>query len=167
MSKISFALAALLTVGLPLSSQSFAAQISARREIGAALDFEVPSLHVSGTLIAAAGHRLVALTMALGDEPIETEVRRFTLVTSDGRYEPIGAGASAQSLIPLDRIPLNKEVGVILPSDAIVALTRASATSVMLEVGPGGTVAFLYEVPKDAAIRALRMPDGRELSTTP
>ena len=167
MSKIPFTIAVMLVLGLPLSSQSFAAQVSARREIGGALAFEVPSLHVSGTLIAAAGNRLIALTLTLGDEPIETEVRRFVLVTSSGRYEPIGAGASAESLIPLDRIPLNKEVGVILPTDAIVALTRESAASVILEVGPRGTVTFLYEVPQGATIRSLRLPDGRELAATP
>ena len=167
MSKIPFALTAILVLGLPLSSQSFAAQVSASRELGGALPFEVPSLHVSGTLIAAAGSRLLALTLALGDEPIETEVHRFVLVTSTGRYEPIGAGASADSLIPLDRIPLNKEVGVILPSDAIVALTRQSATSVILEVGPRGAVAFLYELPLGSSVRSLKLPDGRELVTTP
>ena len=167
MSKLAFTLAVLLVLGLPLSSQSFAAHVSARREIGAALDFEVPSLHVKGTLIAAAGNRFVALTMTLGEEPIETEVRRFVLVASSGRYEPIAAGPSAQSLIPLDRIPLNKEVGVILPTDAIVALTRQSAASVILEVGPKGAVAFLFEVPKDATIRSLRLPDGRELTVAP
>jgi hypothetical protein len=167
MSKVAFTLAALLVLALPLSSQSFAAQVSARRELGGSLAFEVPSLHVSGTLIAAAGNRLVAVTMALGEEPIETEVRRFVLVTSGGGYEPIGAGASAESLIPLDRIPLNKEVGVILPTDAIVALTRQSAASVILEVGPRGAVALLYEVPKDATVRSLRLPDGRELTVAP
>jgi hypothetical protein len=164
MSKIALTLGALLVLGLPLSSQSFAAQVSGRREIGAALDFEVPSLHVSGTVIAAAGSHLVALTLTLGDEPIETDVRRFTAVTSKGRYEPIAAGASTDALIPLDRIPLNKEVGVILPTDAIVALTRETTTSVILEVGPKGSAAFLYEVPQDAVIRSLRLPDGRELS---
>jgi hypothetical protein len=163
MSRIAFTLAALLALGLPLSSQSFPAQVSASREIGGSLDFEVPSLHVSGTLIAAAGSRLVALTLGLGDEPIETDVRRFVAVTSKGRCEPIAAGGSADSLVPLDRIPLNKEVGVILPTDAIVALTRESATNVILEVGPKGSVAFLYEVPQDASVRSLRLPDGREL----
>jgi hypothetical protein len=164
MSKIALTLGALLVLGLPLSSQSFPAQVSASREIGGSLDFEVPSLHVSGTVIAAAGSRLVALTLILGDEPIETDVRRFAAVTSNGRYEPIAAGASADSLIPLDRIPVNKEVGVILPSDAIMALTRESATTVLLEVGPKGSVAFLYEVPEGASVRSLRLPDGRELA---
>jgi len=163
MSKIAFAFAVSLAVGLPLSSQSFAAQVSATREIGGALEFRVPSLHLSGAVMAAAAHRLLAVTVTLGEEPIEDDVRRFLLVTSDGRHEPIAAGGSADSLIPFDRIPLNQEVGVILPSDAIVALTRQSAATVILEVGPRGTVAFLYELPQGARIRSLRMPDGRDL----
>jgi hypothetical protein len=165
MSKMAFALAAFLTLGLPLSSQSFAAQVSASREVGGALTFEIPSLHVRPTVLrAASGRRLYLATLALGDEPIDTEARRFVLVTSSGTYEPIGAGASGELIIPFERIPEDKEVGEILPSDAIFALTRRSATSVTLEVGAREHVAFLYELPLAAAVRSLRLPDGRELA---
>jgi hypothetical protein len=64
-------------------------------------------------------------------------------------------------------VPLGQEVGEILPSDAVLALTRTSTTSVTLEVGPRGTVAFLYELPTTATVRALRLPDGRELTIAP
>jgi hypothetical protein len=107
------------------------------------------------------------VTITLGEESIETEVRRFLLVTTDGTYEPIGAGGRDDIIIPLDRVPLGREIGEILPTDAILALTRTSATSVTLEVGPRGTVAFLYEVPAAARVRALRLPDGRELTVSP
>ena len=167
MSKISFTLAVILTLGLPLSSQSFAAQITEHREIVDALPFEIPSLRLKGSVRAAPGARLYAVTVALGEEPIETDVRRFVLLTSDGTSEPIGAGGRADIIIPLDRVPLGREVGEILPSDAVLALTRTSTTNVTLEVGPRGTVAFLFELRTAATVRALRLPDGRELTLTP
>lgn len=167
MSKISFTLAVILTLGLPLSSQSFAAQVTASREIVAALPFEIPSLRLKGSVRPAPGARLYAVTITLGEEPIETDVRRFVLLTKDGAHEPIGAGGRADIIIPLDRVPLGREVGEILPSDAVLALTRTSPTSVTLEVGPRGTVAFLYELPATATVRALRLPDGRELAIAP
>ena len=164
MSKISFTLAVILTLGLPLSSQSFAAQITEHREIVDALPFEIPSLRLTGSVRPEPGALLYAVTVALGEEPIETDVRRFVLLTSDGTSEPIGAGGRADIIIPLDRVPLGREVGEILPSDAVLALTRTSTTSVTLEVGPRGTVAFRYELRAAATGRALRLPDGRELA---
>jgi len=161
------AVAAALMLALPFSSQSFAAQVTEHREIVDALAFEIPSLRLKGSVRPAPGARLYAVTITLGEEPIETDVRRFVLVTSDGPYEPIGAGGRADIIIPLDRVPLGREVGEILPTDAVLALTRTSPTSVTLEVGPRGTVAFVYELPAAATVRALRLPDGRELTLTP
>jgi len=167
MSRIAFTFAVMLALGLPLSSQSFAAQVTAGRAIAGPLPFEISSLHLKGTVRAAAGARLHSVTITLGEEPIETEVRRFLLVTTAGTYEPIGAGGRDDIIIPFDRVPLGREIGEILPTDAILALTRTSATSVTLEVGPRGTVAFLYELPAAATVRALRLPDGRELTVVP
>ena len=165
MSKIVFTLAAIMTLAPPLSAQSSAAHVSSSREVGGPLPFAIPSLHVGPTALRAApGRRLYVVMIELGEEPIETEVRRFLLVTSGGTLEPIGAGASGELIIPFDRLPDRQEVGVILPSDAIVALTRQSATSVVLEVGPRGAVALLYELPEAASVRSLRLPGGRELA---
>jgi hypothetical protein len=61
----------------------------------------------------------------------------------------------------------SREIGEILPSDAIVALTRRSSTSVTLEAGPRATLALLYELPLASAVRSLRLPDGRELAIAP
>ena len=46
----------------------------------------------------------------------------------------------------------------------MIVLTRRSADRVALEAGPRSTVVFLYEVPLTASVRALRLPDGRELA---
>ena len=69
--------------------------------------------------------------------------------------------------MPFDRIPLGQEVGEILPSDAMIVLSRSSPSSVTLEVGARGTIAFLFDVPVAASVRGLRLPDGRELTITP
>ena len=167
MSKISFTLAVILVLGLPLSSQSFAAQVTASAEVaGDGLAFEIPTHHLKGIVRPAAGHRLHIVSIVIGDEGLEADVRRVLVVTTAGTYEPIGAGGGALMIIPLDRVPLDQEIGQILPSDALVALTRRSAASVILEAGPRATLAFLYELPAAAAVRALRMPDGRELTVS-
>ena len=140
--------------------------MTASRDVVDPLPFEIPSLKVKGFVRPAAGMRLYVVALTLGEDGIDTEVRRFLLVARSGiTYQPIGAGGRPDLIMPLDRIPIGQEVGEILPSDAIVSLTRASAARVTLEVGPHGTVAFLYELPTEAFARALRLPDGRELTT--
>ena len=130
----------------------------------AEVPFWIPSLRISGTIRPASGHRLFLVTVTAGDQPIDAEdVSRFTLITSAGRHQPIGAGVSDSSIVPFDRIPVGQQVGQILPSDAMIVLARSSATRVALEVGPRVTIAFLYEVPRAASVRALRLPDGRQL----
>jgi hypothetical protein len=165
MNVIAAGVAAALMAVLPLSSQP-AALVTASQPIAGAMTFEIPSLNLKGAVRPAASHRLHIVTLSLGDQPTETDVRRFRLVTSSGTYEPIGAGGGATLIVPLDRIPLDQEVGQILPSDAIVSLIRRVG-GVTIEAEPGGTVAFLYEVPLGAAVRSLTLPDGRALRITP
>ena len=107
------------------------------------------------------------VTIAVGDEGLFADVREFTLVTSRGTRTAIGAGWNGVSIIPFDRIPVGREVGQVLPTDALLALNRTSPTNVTVELGPRGTIAFLFDLPLDARVRALRLPDGRELKMTP
>jgi len=153
-------------IAAPLSAQPAAAQVTASQAIAGTMSFEIPSLNLKGSVRPSADHRLQVVTLSLDDEPTETDVRRFRLVTSGGTYEPIGAGGGATLIIPLDRIPLDQEVGQILPSDAIVSLIRR-ADGITIEAEPRGTVAFLYDVPLAAAVRSLTLPDGRVLRIAP
>jgi hypothetical protein len=135
-------------------------------DVSGGLPFAVPLLRVSGLLQPAPGHRLFVVTLRVGDEPIDADdIARFTLITSGGRRTPVGAGANELAIVPLDRIPAGGEVGEILPSDAMLMLTRGSATRVAVEVGPQGTIALLFEVPLASTVSALRLPDGRQLAT--
>jgi hypothetical protein len=130
-----------------------------------AVPFGIPSMRLEGTIRPAAGHRLFVVTATLGKEPIaEEDISRFALVTSAGRRVPIGAGVDDKSIVPFDRIPVGQQVGQILPSDAMIVLERSSATRVSLEIGPRATIAFLYEIPREATVSALRLPDGRQLA---
>ena len=167
MNVVAAVVAVLLTVGHPLAAQPVLTQVTASQDIAGAMPFEIPSLTLKGTVRPAADHRLFVVTLLLGDEPIETEVRRFRLVTSGGAYDPIGAGGGATLIIPLDRIPVDQEVGQILPSDAIVSLIRRAGDTVTIEAEARGTIAFLYELPQTAAVRSLTLPDGRELRIIP
>jgi hypothetical protein len=138
------------------------------REVAGALPFEIPTLQrLKGTIAPAAGHRLYAVTVAVGDEALIADTGAFTLMTSRGGHKAIGAGWNGVSIIPFDRIPIGREIGQVLPSDALLALTRTSATQITVELGPRGTIAFLFDLPVDAIVRALRLPDGHELKAAP
>ena len=148
-------------IAVPASAQS-RERIVQTEEIGGALPFEIPSMTMKGVVHPAAGRRLYIVTLALGEEAIEMDVNKFPLVTDGGTHEPIGAGAGENLIVPLDRVPVDQEVGQILPSDAIVSLTRRGS-GVTIEAGPRGTIALLYELPATSSVRALKLPDGREL----
>jgi hypothetical protein len=125
-----------------------------------------PVLGLKGTVDPAPGHRLHIVEIALAATAVYAELRTFKLVTADDReYPPIAVGGAGYSMFPVDKLPLGREVGQVLPTDAILAVTRNSATSVLLDAGPKTTLAFLYEVPQDAALKTLKLPDGSRLST--
>ena len=129
------------------------------------LAYANPSLNVKGTVSPAPGHRLDIVVLALGATRVDAEVGAFALVTASGQaYAPIGVGGGAYLIFPLDRLPIGQEVGQILPTDAIVAVMRNSSSSVTLEAGPKGTIALLFELPTNAVVKSLRLPDGSQLA---
>jgi len=128
---------------------------------------------LKGVVAPTAGHRLHIVEIVLGPTPVYTEVATFRLVAdirpagasgaSDAEFTAIAVGGQADTLFPLARLPLEHEVGQVLPSDAILALTRHGDVSVTLEAGPLATLAFLYEIPDAAAPKSLKLPDGTVL----
>lgn len=129
------------------------------------LAFANPSLDVKGTVTPASGQRLDIVVLSVGETPVEAEVGAFALLAANGpAYAPIGVGGGADLILPLDRLPIGQEVGQILPTDAIVAVMRNSVSSVTLEAGPKGTIALLFEVPANAVVASLRLPDGTLLT---
>jgi hypothetical protein len=122
---------------------------------------------MSGKIRPIPGHRLDLVVIDLGDLPIEGEIRQFTLMSAGGvAYEPIAAGGGADLVFPIDSLPLGREMGQILPSDAQVLMKRISPTQVRLEADPGATLAFVFQLPVRAATRGFRLPDGTELALT-
>ncbi|PYR02894.1 MAG: hypothetical protein DMF97_03335 [Acidobacteria bacterium] len=120
---------------------------------------------MSGTIEPRAGSLLQLIEIALGDTDVEAEAATFQLVTADDiRYAPIAVGGGAQLLFPLDRLPIGHEMTQILPVDGIIAVTRNSATTVTVEATSMATLAFLYEVPRDATVKTLTLPDGSALA---
>jgi hypothetical protein len=129
------------------------------------LAYANPSLNVKGTVSPVPGHRLDIVVLVVGASPLDAEVGGFALLDATGiAYTPIGVGGGPHLIFPLDRLPIGKEVGQILPTDAIVAVMRNSTTSVTLEAGPRGTIALLYEVPANVVVKSLRLPDGSLLA---
>jgi len=125
------------------------------------LAYANPSLNLKGTINPSPGHRLEVVVLAVGEFGVFSEVSGFALLDASGvAYTPIGVGGGAHLIFPIARLPMGQEVGQILPTDAIVAVMRSSATSVTIEAGPNGTIALLFELPSNAVIKSLRLPDG-------
>jgi hypothetical protein len=140
------------------------ATVRSVERVAASFPFSNPVLGLKGTIDPAAGHRLQIVEIALAATPVYAELDTFRLVTTDDReYAPIAVGGASHSMFPVDRLPLGREVGEVLPTDAFLAMTRNSATSVVLDAGPQATLAFLYELPQNAIMKALKLPDGSRL----
>jgi hypothetical protein len=158
-------LIAIVIAGLTPAAGSPQTRLDATVTLVKALDgplaFANPAIKTRGTIEPAAGRRLEIVELRLGTMAIEAEVGGFMLVSAGGpEYAPIGIGGGSDTILPLDRLPLGREVGQILKSNAIVEVTRRSATSVTLDADPGATVVLLYELPRASVFRALRLPDG-------
>jgi len=129
-----------------------------------ALPYFNPALAIKGTLEPSPGNRLVIVEFTIGANGVEAGLASFVLTTSaDASHTPIAAGGGSNLTFPVARIPVGQEMGQILPTDAIVAVKRLSATSAAIEAGPIATIALVYDVPKDAAPRTLKLPDGSVL----
>ena len=138
----------ILFAWLTLQTAVAAATMMSSRSVTEPLPFSNPALNLKGTIRPLPGDRLQMVIITVGDEPLLAEVRRFKLVSASGaRYEPIAVGGGADLILPLDVLPAGQGVGQILPSDAIVALTRTSSSSVMLEAEARATLAFVFELP--------------------
>ena len=162
-----FAAAMVLTASAPIPAQPHGATLTLVRSAIGPLAFSSPVLKMSGTIRPIPGHRLDLVVIALGDLPIEGEIRQFALISTAGAaYEPIAAGGGADLVFPIDSLPLGREMGQILPSDAEVLMKRISATQVVLEADPGATLAFVFQVPVGLATRGFRLPNGTELALT-
>jgi hypothetical protein len=128
------------------------------------LPFSNPSLG-QGTITPIPGARFEVVVITLGDVPVETDLRQFTLITVGGAaYEPIAAGGGVDLIVPIDSVPLGRELGQILPNDALVSLKRTTSATVMLEADPHATLAFVFQVPNGAAVQFVKLPDGAALT---
>jgi hypothetical protein len=147
-----------------LAAPPLGATLTSVRSSAEPLWFSNPSLDLKGTIKPIAGSRFEIVVIALGDVPVESDLRQFTLaVAGGGTYEPIAAGGGADLIFPIDSLPLGREVGQILPNDAEVILTRTTPAVVLLEADPHATLAFVFQVPASARPRALKLADGTEL----
>jgi len=160
-----FAAAMALTASVQTLAPPQGATLTLVRRATEPLPFSNPALKLSGTIRAIPGHRLDLVVITLADLPIDAETRQFTLISTDGvAYEPIAAGGGPDLIFPIDTLPLGREMGQILPSDAQVLMKRTSATHVLLGADPRATLAFVFQLPQRSAARALRLPNGSELA---
>jgi hypothetical protein len=72
----------------------------------------------------------------------------------------IAAGGGPNLLFPIDKLPMGREMTQILRVEGIIAVTRNSATSVIVETTPKATLALLYEIPAGATSTGSKLPDG-------
>jgi hypothetical protein len=157
--------AAALTSAAGAQQTPLDANVTLVKALDGPLAFSNPAIKSKGTIEPAAGRRLEIVELTLGAMPIEADVSGFMLVAAGGRqYAPIGVGGGIDTILPLAALPIGREVGQILKSNAIVEVTRKSATSVTLDADPGATVVLLYELPLASVFRGLRAPDGTLLT---
>jgi hypothetical protein len=155
----------ILLAWLALQTPAAAATMTSSRSLTEPLAFSNPALQLQGTIRPKPGDRLQMVIITVGEQPITAEVRRFRLVSAGGaHYEPIAVGGGADLIFPLDSLPPGRELGQILPSDAIITLMRTSSSSVMLEADAGATLALVFELPQGTLLRCLTLPDGLELA---
>jgi hypothetical protein len=124
------------------------------------VEWSNPSLKLTGTIEASPGHRLYLVEIAVGTSDVAAELNAFRLAVSGAEYEAVAAGGGANLLFPVDILVVGHEMMQILPVDGIIAVTRKSATSVIVETTPRATLALLYDIPENASISALKLPDG-------
>jgi hypothetical protein len=147
-----------------LTTPPIGATMTSAQSTGAPIWFSNPALGMKGTITPIAGAHFEVVVIALGDAPLEAELRQFTLVAANSTtFEPIAAGGGADLIFPIDSMPLGRELGQILPSDAMVSLKRTTPVTVMVEADAHATLAFVFQVPEGTALRALKLPDGAEL----
>jgi hypothetical protein len=150
----------LLVVTLAFA-QAIDVSVTAVTHLVEPLVYANPSLNLKGTINPSPGHRLQVVVLAVGESGVFSEVSGFALLDASGAaYAPIGVGGGAHLIFPIARLPMGQEVGQILPTDAIVAVMRNSASSVTIEAGPKGTIALLFELPSNVVLKSLRLPDG-------
>jgi len=141
------------------------ARVTRVTSVAGAVAFDNPALQLKGSIAATAAHRLQIVEIVLGETAVYAELAAFRLVSAAGEeYAPVAVGGRPDTLFPTARLPLEQEVGQILPSDAVLAVTRHGDVSVTLEAGPKATLAFLYDIPQEAAVVSLRLPDRTVLT---
>ena len=148
-----------------LTTPPIGATLTSAQSTGGSLWFSNPSLGLKGTITPISGSLFEIIVITLGETAVAAELRQFTLIAADkAAYEPIAAGGGADYIFPIDSMPLGRALGQILPSDAMVSLKRTTPTTVLLEADPHATLAFVFQVPEGAALRALKLPDGTQLT---
>lgn len=155
-----FALAVSLSIAIGQHPR-IDAKVTVSKTMTGAVAYSNPALRISGTIEAAPGHRLYIVELAVGESDVAAELAAFRLAVDGGtEYVAFAAGGGGNLLFPIDKIPMGQEMTQILPTDGIIAVTRNSPTSVIVETTPHATLALLYEIPETASVNALKLPDG-------
>lgn len=163
--KLAFAIVAVASllnasVAVPQQHPAIDATVTGRTVSGP-VAYANPALRMSGTIEAPPGTRFFVVELAIGDSDVAAELDTFRLaVTGGAEYVAVAAGGGANLLIPVAKMQMGHEMTQILPSDGIIAVTRNSATSVIVETTPKATLALLYEIPEGASVAAIKLPDG-------
>jgi hypothetical protein len=131
------------------------------KAIDGAVEYSNPALRIKGTLAPSHGSRFYVVELAVGGSDVAGELDTFRLIADSGaEYVAVAAGGGANLLFPIDKLPMGREMTQILPVDGIIAVTRNSLTSVIVETTPKATLALLYEIPAGATGAGIKLPDG-------
>jgi hypothetical protein len=130
------------------------------RTLTRVVEWSNAALKLTGTIEAEQGRRLYLVEIRVGASDVAAELDTFRLTADGVEHVAIAAGGAVNLLFPIDILVTGHEMMQILPVDGIIAVTRKSETSVIVETTPRATLALLYEIPVNATVTALKFPDG-------
>jgi hypothetical protein len=126
-------------------------------------------MNLKGEVSPAAGRRLYFVEMTVGATEMKGDVAAVKLVTTSGaEYSPLGVGVNAiDRVVPVDQIRLKQFWITGLPTGGTVVIAKITEAGVTISAAPQAVIAFLYELPFDAAPTGVRLPGADVIAVQP
>jgi hypothetical protein len=172
-------------VGAMATAAAVAAQSAADTAIvgsgrsGVPVPYNLPALKLSGAFPVQAGNRLFHVQLSVGREGLKSDAAAIRLIDDNGMaHSPIGVGveAGAPSGAPMPPDAIEKIVPLAAVARGMTHTVKSSSgqssfsnptgQAVVIDIQPGGHVAFRWELSRDVAPAAIRLPGGRTLPCT-
>ncbi len=121
------------------------------------LAYSNPAAKLEGDLRPSSGSRLVLVELVLGTTAVKGDAATLKLVAKGGEtYAPIALGGAAAEIVPLDKLEIGQNVGMVQQGGAMFLLTK-TRDGVTVSVDQKGALALVYEMPTAAEARQVKI----------